>query len=166
MAYTVTADLQGVLSIKQAFDSTSLPGATGGGATLTHSAFNEAVTLSSSTVTITKCWVTSKAMSAGAATIDLTSLTDLTQTGTTLSGLKVQAVYFGNPSTNANAITITEGGTNGHALMGSAWKIILQPGQWIVWFGNEASQDVGASDLSWDISGTGSQALDIALVAG
>lgn len=166
MAYTVTADLQGILSIVQSFDSTSTPGATGGGAKLTHTAFNKQQTLGSSTVAISKCWVTSKAMSGGAATIDLTSLTDATQTGLDLTGLKVQAVFFGNPSTNANAITITVGASNGHTLKGAAWKSILQPGQWEVWFGNEASPDVSASVKTWDLSGTAAQALDISLIAG
>lgn len=168
MAYTVTADLQGILSVVQSFDSASTPGATGGGAKLTHTAFNQSLALPTSTIPVTKAYVTSKALSGGAVSIDLTTLTDISQSATDLTGLKVQAILALNPSTNANAITITEGASNGHSISASSssWKVTLQPGAWFLFYGNDAGQDVGASDKTWDLSGTGSQALSIAVIAG
>lgn len=167
MGYTVTADLQGILSIVQSFDSTSAPGATGGGAKLTHTAFNQNLTLPTSTIPVTKAYVTSKAMSAGAATIDLTSLTDISQSAADLTGLKVQALLCHNPASNA-AISITEGASNGHSISAStsSWKMVLPPGGWFVFYGADGGQDVGSSDKTWDIAGTGTQALNIAVIAG
>lgn len=167
MAYTVTADLQGILSIVQAFDSTSAPGATGGGAKLTHTAFNQSLALPTATIPVTKAYITSKALSTGTATIDLTSLTDLSQSAADFSGLKVQALLCFNPASNA-AISITEGASNGHSISAStsSWKMVLPPGGWFLFYGADGGQDVGASDKTWDLAGTGSQALSIALIAG
>lgn len=167
MAYTVSADLQGILSIVQSFDSTSTPGATGGGAKLTHTAFNQSLALPTSTIPVTKAYVTSKAMSGGAATIDLTSLTDISQSAADLTGLKVQALLCYNPASNA-AITITEGASSGHSISASSssWKVTIPPGGWFLFYGADGGQDVGASDKTWDISGTTTQALSIALIAG
>lgn len=168
MAYTITADLQGILSIVQSFDTTSLPGATGAGAKWTHSGFNQALSLPTSTIPATKAYVASKALSGGTASIDLTSLTDQSQSAADFTGLKVQAILAVNPSTNANAITITEGASSGHSISASSssWKVVLQPGAWFLFYGADAGQDVGASDKTWDLSGTGSQALNIAIIAG
>ncbi|MCC6797721.1 MAG: hypothetical protein IT366_21590 [Candidatus Hydrogenedentes bacterium] len=167
MAYTVTADLQGILSIVQAFDSTSTPGATGGGARLTHNAFNQSLTLPTSTIPVTKAYVTNKAMSGGAATIDLTSLTDISQSAADFSGLKVQALLCYNPASNS-PITITEGASNGHSLSASSssWKVTLPAGAWFLFYGADGGQDVGASDKTWDLSGTTTNALSIAVLAG
>lgn len=167
MAYTVTADLQGILSIVQAFDSTSAPGATGGGAKLTHTAFNQSLALPTATIPVTKAYITTKAMSAGAATIDLTSLTDVSQTAADFTGLKVQALLCHNPASNA-AISITEGASNGHSISAasSSWKVVLPPGGWFIFYGADGGQDVGSSDKTWDISGTTTNALNIAVIAG
>ena len=120
MAYTGTAQCGMTLTLQQVFDSTSLPGATGAGATLTHNQFNMAETTynSSSAVPVSEVLAFKKALSGGAVTVDLTSLTGTLGESVTLLGKKVQAVIFYNPSANANSITITEGASNGHALNG------------------------------------------------
>lgn len=168
MAYTGTAQVGMTLTLQQVFDATSLPGATGAGATLTHNQFNMAETTynSSSSVPVTDVLAFKKTLSSGTGTVDLTSLTGTLGEAVTLLGKKVQAVILYNPTANANSITITEGASNGHALMGTAWKVILLPGQRLTWFGNEASEDVASGDKTWDLTGTGSQYLYIAIAAG
>lgn len=110
-----------------------------------------------------------KAMSSGAATLDLTSLTGAGDNGTTvdLTGLKVQVAYFEAPASNANPVTIEPGASNGYELLGSDFKITLQPGQkagpfWL----NNAAPTVGSSAKNLDITGTGSQHLYVTLLGG
>lgn len=166
MAYTATAQVGMVLTARQVFDSTSLPAASAAGATLSHDQLNLDVSLPLSGVPMTDVVVVKVTLSGGAATLNLTSLTGTLGEAVSLSGKKVQAVIFKPASSNANIITVTEGASNGHSLMGSAWKIGLKSGQQFLWYGAEASDDVGASDLAWDFSGTGSQIMYAIILAG
>lgn len=134
--------------------------------TVTHTSFNTGATLTTGgSVPVTKVAYFSKALSTGSGTIDLTAVPGTDQTHD-FSGLKVQVAKFENPSTNANSITVTFGASNGYLLAGSAWKAILAPGQAVMYFGNDATPDVGGSAKTIDISGTGSQALNVTLAAG
>lgn len=136
-------------------------------AKVTHSSFNTTAALTSSTtppVTMTASF--QKALSSGAATIDLTSLTGTNGSTVDFTGLKVQVVKFRNPAANGNAITVTYGASNPHLLGGTAFKWVLSPGQEILIYTNDASPDVGSSSKNIDISGTGSQAIDCQFVAG
>lgn len=168
MAYTASAQLQISLTATQLFDTTSLPAGASGGTAVTHPGFNLDTGLrnSSSSVPVTDIVAIKKTMSGGAGTVDLTSLTGTLGESVSLSGKKVQAVIFKNPAANADAITITDGASNGHELMGDGWKIILSPGQQFGWDGAEASQDVDGTHKTWDLSGTGAQYLQILIVAG
>ncbi len=122
---------------------------------------------SATTVPATKVYSALVALSGGSVTIDLTSLTDLKGGALTFVGLKLQILAFHNPSTNANSITVTFGAVNGYDFLGSATsECVLSPGAGIFMFGNDTLDDVGASDLAIDLSGTGSQALNTFLVAG
>lgn len=136
---------------------------------ITHSDWNTTAKLSSTTVPpVTKVAAILQALTAGAATIDLTALPGtmgLTVDGT---GLKVQAIRVQNPSTNANAVALTTGASNGYALLGSAWKITLQPGEEFVWIGiDHASVPAVASNAKTiDLAGTGTQAFNVLIVLG
>lgn len=121
---------------------------------------------SATTVPATKVAAFTKALSTGAATIDLTALTGTNGATVDFTGLKVQAAKFINPSTNANAITVTFGAATAYLLGGAAFKWILAPGQELLFFGNDAAPDVSASLKNIDLAGTGSQALTVVLVAG
>ena len=98
MAYTGTAQVGMTLTLQQVFDSTSLPAATGAGATIMHNQFNlaEASYNSSSSVPVSDVLAFTKALSSGTATIDLTSLTGTLGESVTLLGKKIQAVIFYN----------------------------------------------------------------------
>jgi hypothetical protein len=111
-----------------------------------------------------------QALASGAATIDLTALPSFGGSTQSFNGKKVVAVKFRNPSTNANAITITQGGTNPYGLLGTTFSITLQPGQEFL-FGPQAAITantpvVSATVKAIALTGTASQALDVLLVAG
>ncbi len=144
-------------------------GALSGDSTASFGPLNETLTTytASSTIPVTKHSEGTKLLSTGAGTFDLTQLpgktADETVNGT---GLKVQFAWFRNPATNANAITITFGASNPYLLKGSAFKMILQPGQSDKFFGDDATPDVGGSSKTIDIAGTGSQGLEYLIVMG
>jgi hypothetical protein len=130
---------------------------------------NHSATLTgSSTPPVTKVSAFQQALTAGAATIDLTSLPDEdgVAAAVTFSGLKVQWAHFENPSTNANSITISEGASNGYELAGNAWTVTLDPGEQVVYLGNDTSPDVSGTTKNIDLAGTGTQALNVTLIAG
>lgn len=125
--------------------------------------------LSSTTVPVTKSAMTAKAMSGGAATLDLTAMSNDSDGATiNFSGLKVQAIMLTNPSTNANKITATQGASNGYGLnaAGDSWTLVLDPGQSAILYLNDTAPDVGGSAKTIDISGTSAQVLNIGVVAG
>ena len=145
----------------------NVPGAEDVNARIIHDKFNANISLTgASTVPATKVVVTQKALVAGAATLDLTALVGTNGAAVDLSGLKVQAVKFRNPSANANAITVKFGATNGYLLGGAAWSFILEPGMEIVVYGNDKTPDVDATHKNIDLAGTLVQALDVVIVAG
>ena len=145
----------------------NVPGAEEVNARIIHDKFNANLSLSgASAVPVSKTVVTQKALADGAATLDLTALTGTNGATVDLTGLKVQAVKFRNPSTNANAITVKFGPATPYLLGGAAWSFILEPGMEIVAYGNEKTPDVGSGAKNIDLAGTGTQALDVVIVAG
>jgi hypothetical protein len=136
-------------------------------ARIVHNAFNTNLSLNgTSSPPVTKVVATQKALAAGVGTLDLTALVGTNGAVVDLSTLKVQAVKFRNPSTNANAITVTFGAANPYLLGGAAWKFILEPGMEIVVYGNDKTPDVDSTHKNIDLAGTLVQALDVVIVAG
>lgn len=147
--------------------ATNVPDVLATKAVIVHDQFNKTATIdASSTVPATKTASFQKALSTGAATIDLTALVGSNGAAVDFTGLKVQLAKFRNPSTNANGITVTFGASTPYLLLGAAFKFILLPGQEITIYGNDAAPDVSGSLKMIDLAGTGSQALDVILVAG
>ena len=135
--------------------------------TVSHTNFNKSATLSASTSpAATKVAAFQQALTVGAATIDLTALVGTNGAAVTGATLKVQAVKFSAPATNANAITVTAGAVNGYDLAGTGWSVELKPGMEVVLFGNNATPAIGASDCAIDLAGTGSQVLNCIIVMG
>jgi hypothetical protein len=93
---------------------------------------------------------TTVALTAGAATIDLTAapFSGGTKTPKTL--------FLLNPMSNANSITIAKGATNGYAGFGSAFSTTLVPGQSIQLDGSSA---LSSANKTLDLTGTGAQSL-------
>lgn len=158
-ASTFTGTIAAKLSITETMTSTDVPNLSSADAA---AAFALGVSEAISGVTVVASM--SKALSAGAGTLDFTSLTHR-GVSVSLSGLKVKYFAFANPSTNANAITIVEGASNGNAMLGSAFSLTLQPGDYVVGKITN-SQTVGGSDKTIDLSGTGSQTLSLILAGG
>ncbi len=135
------------------------------------SGLNTTATLTASTTPpVTKYSAYELTLSSGTGSIDLTSLPNYNgvAASVTFDGLKPQVVKFKNKSTNANAITIVKGVTTGYTGFGSAFSMTLQPGDEWAFKGNDNSgvTDVSSTVKILDVSGTGSQVLQIELVAG
>jgi hypothetical protein len=109
-----------------------------------------------------------QALTSGSATLDLTSLPDENGTAgaVTLTGLKLAVVKFRNKATNANALTIAKGASNGCSSLGSAFSITLQPGEEVTYLGQALAANVDSTHKTFDVTGTGSQVLEFELVAG
>ena len=136
--------------------------------TVIHNAFSIGATLNAgSTPPATKVAAWSQALVAGEATIDLEALPGANGIADqSFAGLKVQLAIFRNPTENANTITLTEGDANPYLIFGTGMVIVLQPGQQVMFYGNDAAPDVGGAASDWQLDGTGAQELEIILVAG
>lgn len=146
---------------------TGIPAAAADNAKITHSLFNKTpVTLNaSSTPPATKCAFFTQALTAGAATIDLTALPGTNGATIDMTGLKVQVFrVIGNG--NANPITLTEGAANGYELAGNAWKGAVNNAQELTFYGNDSTPDVSPTAKDIDLSGTGVQSVKVAVIAG
>lgn len=144
---------------------TDVPAAAG---KVTHSGWNKSDKLTASTTppaTVTAS--VAQALTAGAATLDLTALPG-TEATVSCSGLKVQKLRLQNPPTNANPITIAKGASNGWTPAGSAFSITLMPGQDILFGNNGVSvgTTVDGTHKTLDLTGTGTQVLNVQIVAG
>lgn len=158
--YTSTLDILETLGTPAADAAATAPG-------VLHNAWdiNEALS-ATTTPAATKTASFQKALSGGAATIDLTALTGTNSAAVDFTGLKVQHARFQNPSTNANNITVKFGAASAYLLLGAAWSVILAPGMEVLLRGNNATPIVSGSLKNIDLSGTASQALNVQLVAG
>lgn len=116
------------------------------------------------TPAVTKSATLSKAMIAGAGTIDLTNLVGPGGAAVTFAGLKVQFVRFRNDA--LAAITVTFGAANPYLLGGAGFVWVIPPGGELVFFGNGATPVVDGTHKNIDISGTLIQELHVELVAG
>ena len=133
---------------------------------ITQSGYNSNYTLPNGSVPAVECAYFEQALSGGVASIDLRNLSGTNGRVIDLNGLKVQVVKFKAKATNANPLTVTVGASNGYLLAGAAWKVVLQPGQEVLFYGNEAAPDVGATAKTIDLSGTGSQSVEVVIIAG
>jgi hypothetical protein len=105
-------------------------------------------------------------MTAGAATIDMQALTGALGAVVDGTGLKVQAIKFTNKATNANTITIAEGASNGYELLGNGFTFTLPVGGSALFYLPEGTPDIGSSTSEMDVTGTGTQVLQVTMVMG
>lgn len=132
--------------------------------TIVHDGMNLTAQLNaSSSVPVTKYAAVAKALSAGAATIDLSALTD--DSGTAIgTGLKVQSVILYNPS--ANVITIGIGASNGYPLFGASALLPIEPGARLIKYFNDALIDIDGTHKNLDLAGTLAQTLNVGFTFG
>lgn len=146
---------------------TNVPAAAANAKTITQSGFNTAHNLNSATaVPVTKDVYFNATLVAGALTIDLRTLTGTNDLAVDFNGLKVQVAKFKAKTTNAGAVTIAKGASNGSTFMGSAWSFVLAPGQEVTFYGNDAAPDVSATVKTIDLTGTGTDVVETTLIAG
>ncbi len=119
-----------------------------------------------SSVPATKVAAFRKSLTAGAATIDLTSLVGTNSAVVDGTGLKVQAIKVKAPTTNTAAITVAEGASSGYELLGNGFTFAVKPGQEALFFLNEGAPDVALDAKNIDLSGTGTESLDVIVVLG
>lgn len=135
--------------------------------TIDHNGLDTSLTLNAgSSVPATKVASFEKAMSGGAGTIDFRALVGTNGGAVDGNGLKVQVIKLRNKSTNANAITIVPGASNGLNLFGAAFSITLSPGQEITAYLKDQGTDIDATHKTIDISGTSAQVLEVIVVMG
>lgn len=123
----------------------------------------------STTPPVTKSAMTAQAMTAGAATIDLTAMPNDSDGGTVdFSGLKVCCLTIKNPLTNANKITVGKGASNGFCLDSgeTTWSVALDPGDGVQFLINESTPDVSGTKKTIDIAGTTTQTCEIGVTGG
>ena len=170
MANTVSALFAMTINATETFDQAVAgnEGLSDTNKTVLHNAFNLSNTISAgTTVPATTVVSWTQALGAGAATVDLNTLTGTNGDVVDLEGLKIQLLMLKAVAANANPITFKFGAANPYNFFGAVFQVVLDPGAQAMFFANDAAPDVtgGAAD-TFTMSGTGAQELDIILVAG
>lgn len=121
-----------------------------------------------STPVVSQIWSDSITLTAGAATIDLSSLARSGLATLDLSALKVQAFIVRARSTNTDTVTVADGGTNGYNIFGDAsGQVTLAAGAAVSFYSPEGLQDIGSSDKTIDLSSSDADAIvDVVILAG
>lgn len=134
---------------------------------IVHSGYNKTLNLTGATTPpVSKTASFAKALSAGAATIDLTALVGTNGAAVDGTGLRVVMCKFQAPAANANPITLKFGAASPYNLLGASWQIVLSPGQEVLFYGVAAAPAIAAGAKNIDLSGTGSQAVNCIIVMG
>jgi len=158
---SVLVRYQSVSDVTERFDTNTTNGGT------TDAPFNTTAQLnSSSTPAVSEAGYCTQAMTAGAATIDLTSVA--TNRGRTMNftGVKIRTLRLRNPSTNTGSITVVKGASNGYTGFGSSFSTVLKPGYEMLIYDGGNGVAVSASVKTLDISGTGAETLQFSVSGG
>lgn len=165
MSVTATLDmgLKAVETVSASLDLASNPN-------ITHELAVGRLTLNAnSTPVVSAAWSDTVALSTGAATIDLTSLSrGAVLSALDLSGLKIQAIILQAKSTNTDTISVVPGASNGFNIFGGAdGKIYLAAGAACLFYVPEDWSDVAAADAEIDLASNDADAeIDVVLLAG
>lgn len=118
-----------------------------------------------SSTPVSKVWGGIVTLSAGALTVDLTSLSRSPYPTVTLSSLKPYSVYLYAPTTNTNSVSVTVGASNGYADLGT---IKVFPGQEVLLIlGGTQPSAVDSSHKNLDLSSSmGAAQLVMLITAG
>lgn len=104
------------------------------------------------------------ALSTGAKTLDLRALRTVAGGEGDGNGLKVQGFYFKN--LGANPMTIVGGASNGYLIFGTSGSVIVPAGGCLAISLADASADIDSTHKTIDVSGTGSQTFECAVILG
>lgn len=113
---------------------------------------------------MSKSAVADLALSGGNLTVNLAAV--VTNDGRTVdfTSSKIQFIKLRNKSTNANAMVIANGASNGIDIFGATFSFTLQPGQAVMFDLNNLCPTVASGDRTFDVTGTGSQILELEAV--
>lgn len=132
---------------------------------VTHDQYNEEVTITgASTPPATLCAHFLLTLTAGAATVDLRTLTGTNGAVVDGNGLKPQVIRIKN--LGANTMTFKAGASNPHNAFSATNGHVLQPGGHIQIFTNDNTDDIDATHKTWDVTGTGTQTAEVTIVMG
>ena len=133
--------------------------------TVTHSQYDVLTNLSASTTpNVDTAAFETFTLSSGSATIDLTALT-LNGAAVSLSAKQPRALHIKN--TGSNSMTIAKGASNGYTGLGSSFSITLAAGAGVlIDWPNDNSTAVSGSVKTLDVTGTGTDTLQLSVVAG
>lgn len=106
------------------------------------------------------------ALSGGAATIDLTNITDPVNGVVTGNTLKVQAITVKNKATNGAAITIAKGASNGYTGFGSAFSMSIPVGGTMGFDAVNAGATISSTVKTLDLAGSGTDVLQVQILFG
>lgn len=103
---------------------------------------------------------------AGTLVVDFTSLLKR-GLAVSFSGKKIIGIALSAPATNAGTITLTKDATNGLALFGAAFSVEVPPGATkCTYFGATNGPAVDATHKRIDLTGTGTDSLQMIAIAG
>lgn len=163
----VEAKLNSNVTVNETITLSNVPAVSSASVVVKHDQYNDDEFINAtSTVPATKVAAFEQALTAGAATIDLTNMTGTDGDAVTGLGLKLQILKLRNKSTNAGAITITDGLSNGYIGLGNSFLLELGVGAHALFFLNDTADDVGASVKTLDLAGTGTDVLEVIAVFG
>ena len=127
---------------------------------------SETYNASSSPGAVTKIATFEQALTSGNATIDLRALIAAAGSVIDGNGLKVKFIKLRGNAANANAIVVVPGASNGYNLFGTTFKVTLEPTQEILAYLANAAVAIDATHKTIDLTGTGSQVLEVAVLMG
>lgn len=104
------------------------------------------------------------ALVTGAKTIDLRTAYTVGGGSADGNGLKVQGFFFKN--LGANPMTIEAGASNGYNILGASGEATIPQNAWMAVYFGEGSADVSDSVKTIDVSGTGTQTFEFAVIMG
>jgi len=134
---------------------------------VTHTGYNNTANVNAASAPpATKAALFEQPLTDGAATIDLTALVGTNGAAVNGTGLRVQFIKFRNKSTNANVLTLSQGAANGYDGLGASFSVTLPPGGEVLLRTKDAGTDIGPTNKTLDLAGTGAQVAEIAIVMG
>lgn len=136
-----------------------------------HDGFNRTFSLdengSGGLAVVTEPAVFTKALVAGAGTINLTSVPATGGGNKSANGLKVQLVLFTNPTTNVGStITIAPGASNAYELFGSGNELVIPKGCTLQFYFHDQLADIDGTHKEIDLAGTGTDILNCIFLFG
>ena len=164
MAATVSSTLNLSLTTTETLDATLTPDAVT--PQVVHNGLNLQKRLNATSTPAASATASKTgALTAGAATIDMTSLQGTNGVTVNATGLHVRAFLLSCPATNAAPVTFRFGASNPYNLRGSSWSITLQPGDAEEGYCS-AAPAVGSGAKQIDVVGTGTDSFSYQFLLG